>query len=180
MKLSLKHQKAIKALLPQTEWQAFVDKAIETALKKFPQKGKGPKKGPLGGIEIYADGGSRGNPGVAGGGFAIYKKGELVGQGSEFFGQKTNNQAEYLALRAALREAYDLFGDVSIHCFLDSKLVVEQMKGNFKVKSENMKPLFEEVSRIADQFESFKIDHVPRAQNKVADRLANEAMDQRR
>jgi len=178
MKLTLKHQKAIKALLPKEEWQAFVDDAIASALKKHPKKKAGA--GALGSIEIYADGGSRGNPGIAGGGFVVFKNGELVSKGSEFYGQKTNNQAEYLALRDALREAYRLFKNCRIKCFLDSKLIVEQMKGNYKVKSENMKPLFEEVRRIADQFEHFEIEHVPRAQNKLADQLANEAMDRKR
>lgn len=171
MKISPKHQKEIEKLLPQTMWQGFLDEAIEAALKK--KKAENSTT-----LEIYTDGGSRGNPGSAGGGFVIYKGGQLALQGSEYFGEKTNNQAEYLALRLALREAYDNFPDAHVKCFLDSKLAVEQMNGNFKVKSENVRPLFEEVRRIADQFVSFSIQHIPRAQNKLADQLANEAMDQ--
>ena len=100
-------------------------------------------------------------------------------KGSEFFGQKTNNQAEYLALRLALREIYAKLGDgnVDLNVFMDSQLVVEQMNGNYKVKSTNVKPLFQEVRRIADQFKSFTISHVPREENTVADALANQAMD---
>lgn len=171
MKISIKHQKEIEKLLPKTMWQGFLDDAVEAALKK-------KKSEPSTVVEIYTDGGSRGNPGPSGGGFVLYKGGRVALQGSEYFGEKTNNQAEYLALRLALREAYDQFPEAQVKCFLDSKLAVEQMKGNFKIKSENVRPLFEEVRRIADQFFSFSIEHIPRAQNKVADRLANEAMDQ--
>ena len=100
-------------------------------------------------------------------------------KGAEFFEQKTNNQAEYLALRLALREIYAKLGDgnVDLNVFMDSQLVVEQMNGNYKVKNANIKPLFQEVRRIADQFKSFTISHVPREENAVADALANQAMD---
>lgn len=128
-------------------------------------------------IEVYIDGGSRGNPGSAGGGFVIFENGRKAAEGSEFFGERTNNQAEYLALRLALREVYDRFKDSPIDCYMDSQLVVEQMNGNYKVKSENVKPLFQEVRRIADQFKSFTISHVPREKNTLADALANRAMD---
>lgn len=130
-------------------------------------------------IELYVDGGSRGNPGSSGGGFAIFQNGKLVDKGSEYFGHKTNNQAEYLALRAGLRKAYELFKESPLHCFMDSMLAVEQMNGNFKVKSENIKPLFQEVRRIADQFKDFSISHIPREKNSVADSLANQAMDRK-
>lgn len=130
-------------------------------------------------MEVYIDGGSRGNPGPSGGGFAVFLKGKVIAKGSKFFGEKTNNQAEYLALRLALRELYDKYGDgnADVNCFMDSKLVVEQMNGNYKVKSPNVKPLFQEVRRIADQFKSFSISHVPREENYLADSLANQAMD---
>ena len=130
-------------------------------------------------IAVYIDGGARGNPGPAGGGFAVFKNGKAVMKGSEFFGLKTNNQAEYLALRLALREIYVKLGDgnVDLNVFMDSQLVVEQMNGNYKVKNANIKPLFQEVRRIADQFKSFTISHVPREENAVADALANQAMD---
>lgn len=129
-------------------------------------------------IELFVDGGSRGNPGPSGGGFVIFKNGKLVGKGQEFFGHLTNNQAEYLALRLALREAYRLFGDAPLACYMDSQLVVEQMNGNYKVKKPHLKPLFAEVRRIADQFKSFVISHIPREENYLADELANRAMDE--
>ncbi|MFH0837639.1 MAG: ribonuclease HI family protein [Patescibacteria group bacterium] len=130
-------------------------------------------------IEVYVDGGARGNPGPAGGGFAVFREGKVIDKGSEYFGEKTNNQAEYLALRLALSGIYEKFGDgdVEVNCFMDSQLVVEQMNGNYKVKSENVKPLFREVRRIADQFKGFTISHIPREENYLADKLANQAMD---
>lgn len=129
-------------------------------------------------IEVYVDGGARGNPGPAGGGFVIYKNGKLTKKGGEFFGVKTNNQAEYLALRLALRETYSHFENAPINCFMDSELVVRQMKGEYKVKNAALKPLFEEVRRIADQFKLFTINHIPREENYLADKLANQAMDE--
>lgn len=130
-------------------------------------------------LAVYIDGGARGNPGPAGGGFAVYVNGKVVMKGSEFFGEKTNNQAEYLALRLALREVYAKFGDgnLELDCFMDSQLVVQQMNGNYKVKNANIKPLFQEVRRIADQFKHFSISHIPREENALADSLANQAMD---
>lgn len=130
-------------------------------------------------LAVYIDGGSRGNPGPSGGGFAILKGGLLVHKGSQFFGFKTNNQAEYMALRLALNTVYQKLSDkeTEVNCFMDSKLVVEQMNGNWKVKNANIKPLFQEARKIADQFKSFTISHVPREENGLADMLANQAMD---
>lgn len=130
-------------------------------------------------LAVYIDGGSRGNPGPSGGGFAVFKNGKVIKKGSEYFGEKTNNQAEYMALGLALRNIYDKFGDgnLEVNCFMDSKLAVEQMNGNYKVKNENLRPLFQEARRIADKFKSFTISHVPREENALADNLANQAMD---
>jgi len=128
-------------------------------------------------IEIYVDGGARGNPGPAGGGFAVYANRKLAIKGSVSFGEMTNNQAEYLALREALRKAYSHYPEAKVRCLMDSQLVVEQMSGNYKVKSQNIKALYTEVRRIADQFPAFQIFHIPREQNYLADKLANDAMD---
>ncbi|MBN2096786.1 ribonuclease HI family protein [Candidatus Peregrinibacteria bacterium] len=159
--------------IPKREQQAFVELAVKTQLHKHMAMNAES-------IEVYVDGGSRGNPGPAGGGFAVFRGGENVLQGSEFYGEKTNNQAEYLALRTALREVYSRFPDLKIHCFMDSQLVVEQMSGNYKVKNANIRPLFDEVQRIVGQFKVFTIRHIERAQNSLADQLANEAMDRKK
>ena len=170
MKISSKHQKVIDKLIPKKDQQKFLDNAIERALKEYKLMNAEE-------VEVFVDGGSRGNPGPAGGGFGIYSNGKLIHKGSEYFGEQTNNQAEYLALRLALRETYDKFSDVKIKCYMDSQLVVEQMSGNYKVKSENVRPIFNEVQRIADQFKGFSIKHIRREQNQLADKLANDAMN---
>lgn len=175
MEISKAQQKEIEKYIPKSEQEAFIKKALDIALKERVNSKTIDDKA----IEIYTDGGSRGNPGPAGGGFVIYCDGKLKTKGSIYFGEKTNNQAEYLALREALREAYAKFKDCKIICYLDSKLAVEQMNGNYKVKSDNVRPLFQEVRRIADQFKNFSIHHIPRAENKEADQLANDAMDNR-
>lgn len=132
-------------------------------------------------IHLYVDGGSRGNPGPGGGGFAVYdcvdSYPRLILEGSRFFGRVTNNQAEYQALICGLQEIRKKLGTPHLRCFADSQLMVEQLSGRYKVKSPNVKPLFLEVRQLVAQFPSFTIQHIPRGQNGVADRLANEAMD---
>ncbi len=170
MKISDEHKKQIQDLVPKGKQQEFVDKALSTAIAK-------EKEASADTVEVYCDGGSRGNPGPAGGGYAIYRNGTLIEKGGEYFGEQTNNRAEYLSLRLALREVQEHFPDLKVHCFMDSELVVKQIWGDYKVKNKDLKPLYDEVKRIMDQFPSFAIEHVPRAQNKVADQMANEAMD---
>ncbi len=170
MNLDKSLQQKLDKHIPKKDQNSFVEKAVKKELDQHVAKTTNV-------IDLFVDGGSRGNPGIAGGGFAVFRGVENVLEGSEFYGTKTNNQAEYLALRTALRETYERFPDANIHCFMDSQLVVEQMKGNYKVKSANVRPLYDEVSRIAEQFTSFTIEHIEREQNGLADRLANEAMD---
>jgi len=178
MKILVRHQKAVDALIPKKDQQAFLNGAIEEALGKvLPKAKKGVSKGV---IEVYTDGGSRGNPGRSGGGYVVYKNGKEVLRGSEYYGIKTNNQAEYLALRDALRAIYLEYSESKVKLFLDSELAVRQMNGSYKVKSPNVKPLFQEVRSIADQFKEISFSHVRREENAVADELANDAMDRGR
>lgn len=172
MKISAKQIKAIEDSIPKKDQKKFLDNAIQKGLDDH--KAANAEE-----IEVFVDGGSRGNPGSAGGGFGIFRGGKLAHKGSEYFGDRTNNQAEYLALRLALRETYGKFPDLKIKCYMDSQLVVEQMNGNYKVKSADLRPIYEEVRRIADQFKHFQISHVRREQNQLADDLANQAMDRR-
>jgi Ribonuclease HI len=129
---------------------------------------------------VFADGGSRGNPGPAGAG-AIIKRGtadgEIVAEVSEFIGRETNNVAEYSALILGLKKALEL-GFTEIEARMDSELVVKQMKGEYKVKNETLEGYYMEAIFLAGKFKRFNIVHVPRAQNKEADKLANAAMDQ--
>lgn len=125
----------------------------------------------------YTDGGARGNPGPAGIGVVLQNKdGETVGEWSEFLGIATNNQAEYKALLLALKQAVAL-GAVELECRLDSELVVKQLKGEYKVKHPDLKPLFEQAKGLISQIKNVSFKHIPRELNRRADQLANQAMD---
>ncbi|MFC1441412.1 bifunctional RNase H/acid phosphatase [Streptacidiphilus sp. N1-10] len=127
---------------------------------------------------IEADGGSRGNPGPAGYGAAVRDgdTGELLAEAAEFIGVATNNVAEYRGLIAGLRAAHAIDPEATVEVRMDSKLVVEQMSGRWKIKHPDMQPLAAEARGI---FPRGRVGYqwMPRAQNKHADRLANEAMD---
>ena len=137
-----------------------------------------PEEKPRGAwITAYCDGGSRGNPGPAGFGvFVQDEAGQTVGELSEFIGLKTNNVAEYSGLLAALKFALDE-GYPRLRVVADSELMVKQIKGQYRVNSPELKPLYEEAKRRISQLESFRIEHVLRDKNRQADMLANRAMD---
>ena len=127
-------------------------------------------------VIIYADGVSRGNPGLAAVGATIKDgKGQLLAAVSQSIGRATNNQAEYRALIAALTEAHRL-GATEASVYLDSELVVKQLNGRYRVKNAALKSLYLEASRWLGRLKSFTITHVPRRQNAEADRLANTAL----
>ncbi|MGX1852661.1 bifunctional RNase H/acid phosphatase [Streptomyces sp. NPDC055299] len=127
---------------------------------------------------VEADGGSRGNPGPAGYGAVVLdpETGEALAEAAEFIGTATNNVAEYKGLVAGLRAAHALDPEADIRVRMDSKLVVEQMSGRWKIKHPDMKPLAAEAGSV---FPADRVSYewIPRARNKHADRLANEAMD---
>ncbi|WP_033281889.1 bifunctional RNase H/acid phosphatase [Streptomyces sp. NRRL F-525] len=127
---------------------------------------------------VEADGGSRGNPGPAGYGSVVIDAttGETLAEAAEYIGIATNNVAEYRGLLAGLRTAHALDPAASIHIRMDSKLVVEQMSGRWKIKHPDMKPLAAEAGQVFPP-DQVTYEWIPRAQNKHADRLANEAMD---
>lgn len=126
---------------------------------------------------INSDGAARGNPGPSGIGVVIKdENGVIVREISEYIGETTNNQAEYKALLAALHGALSL-GAEAIEIFADSELMVNQIKGVYKVKNEGIKPLFNEARGLLQKIKAYGIKHVPREKNKEADRLANEAID---
>ena len=127
--------------------------------------------------KIWTDGGSRGNPGPCGAGGVIKDfDGVVVAEVSEYLGIQTNNYAEYKALLFTLNRAVQL-QIKNVIVYSDSKLVVEQMKGKWKVKNENIIPLHREISTIISYFDSIEFVHIPRHFNKEADALANKAMD---
>lgn len=125
----------------------------------------------------HCDGGSRGNPGPAGYGAVIEDpKGRVVARLSEYLGRQTNNYAEYQALLGVLAWALE-HGAPRLRVVSDSELMVNQMKGRYKVASPGLRPLWEEATRRAARLERFEMRHTLRGGNQEADRLANEAMD---
>ncbi|MEU6313653.1 bifunctional RNase H/acid phosphatase [Streptomyces sp. NPDC047014] len=127
---------------------------------------------------VEADGGSRGNPGPAGYGAVVLDpaSGETLAERAEYIGVATNNVAEYKGLIAGLTAARELAPDAVVLVRMDSKLVVEQMSGRWKIKHPDMKPLAAEAARILPRAQ-VTYEWIPRERNKHADRLANEAMD---
>ncbi|MDH6543264.1 bifunctional RNase H/acid phosphatase [Streptomyces sp. SPB4] len=127
---------------------------------------------------VEADGGSRGNPGPAGYGAVVLDPatGETLAERAEFIGVATNNVAEYKGLIAGLTAARELAPDATVLVRMDSKLVVEQMSGRWKIKHPDMKPLAARAAKILPRAQ-VTYEWIPRERNKHADRLANEAMD---
>src|SRR5947209_19489126 len=128
-------------------------------------------------LVAFIDGGARGNPGPAGFGAHIQDPfGKTVAELSEFLGHKTNNYAEYSGLIAALNYAVEN-GHRSLKVVSDSELLVKQIRGEYKVKSPDLKVLYDEARTLIRKLDRFEIGHVLRNKNRDADRLANEAMD---
>jgi len=140
---------------------------IETKTKKHVKKGI-----------LYADGGSRGNPGKSAGGAVLYdEKKKEIAYGGIYCGVQTNNFAEYAGMLHGLQLAVQN-GITDLEVVLDSKLIVEQMNGNFKVKNANLKPSFEQAKIVCVKFETVRFRHVLRHKNKVADSIVNKVLDQ--
>lgn len=126
---------------------------------------------------LYTDGGARGNPGPAGVGIVILDGArKKIKDACRYIGETTNNIAEYTALVYGLEEAVTLGAD-EIVVYIDSELVTNQLKGEYKVKSAEIKPLFEKALGILKGFKSFEIKHIERSENKDADKLANRAIN---
>ena len=128
-------------------------------------------------VTAYIDGGARGNPGPAGYGIVVTgSAGATLAELSCFLGHRTNNYAEYSALIAALQWALS-HGQLRMRIASDSELLVRQMKGIYKVKSPDLRPLYEQARSLARKLAGFEILHVRREKNRRADKLANQAMD---
>ena len=129
---------------------------------------------------VNIDGASRGNPGEASYGFAIQdRSGKVIHKGSDTIGKATNNVAEYTALIRALE--YALKRNIrSLEIRSDSLLLVNQLRGEFKIKSESLAELAQEGRKLLAKLEWFEIRHVPREENKLADRLANQALNKKK
>ncbi len=132
---------------------------------------------PAGLHSAYLDGASRGNPGPAAYAVIFYRPdGREQNQLSRYIGIKTNNEAEYYALIAALDFAL-AHGIRRLTVRSDSELLVRQMQGRYKVRHPKLRPLFEQATKLARQLEYFSVEHIPRELNSAADALANQALD---
>lgn len=130
--------------------------------------------------KLYSDGGARGNPGPAAFGVVLYdEKDKIIFQGAEYLGKKTNNQAEYAGLIFGLEKALEL-GVEELTCFLDSELIVKQVNGEYKVKNKDLAKLYLKVWNLKNKFSKIIFQHVYREDNKVADQLLNEVLDQKK
>jgi len=134
-------------------------------------------------IIVFTDGGSRGNPGVSGVGAVISNaQGQLIKKSSKNIGTRTNNEAEYEAVIFALQKVKQIFGkekakQLEIEVKMDSELVARQLNGKYKIKEEKLIPLFIKVWNLKMDFGPISFKEIPRAKNKEADALANEAMN---
>lgn len=129
-------------------------------------------------VKLFGDGGSRGNPGPAASGWVIYDNADnLIKEGGFYVGDNnTNNQAEYLSLELGLEDAYKL-GAKKVQVFMDSQLVVNQMKGLYKVKNRELLVIHQAVKSLLPRFDEVTFTHVPRERNKEADRMVNQTLD---
>ena len=126
-------------------------------------------------LTINIDGASRGNPGPSGIGVVITKNTFIITEYNEFIGEKTNNQAEYTALKKALQIASIFDNEITV--LSDSKLVVSQRNNRYRVRNKQLKVVFREISNLEKQFRAVFYKHIPRAKNQYADFLANLAID---
>ncbi len=129
-------------------------------------------------LTLYADGGARGNPGPAGSGAVLLDEdGRVVTEIARFLGHATNNVAEYTALILGLEEA-EKRGATELDVRMDSLLVVQQMRGRWKIKHPGLRPLALRAGELLARFPVRTIEHVPRAENGLADALVNRAIDE--
>ena len=129
---------------------------------------------------IYTDGAARGNPGPASYGFVILDQGgKVIHKEGKYIGHATNNVAEYKAVLEALKHVKSHFGDKvqGVEIFADSKLVAEQLSGNYKIKAPHLKPIIGKIKILEFEMGGVIYGHIPRSQNYLADRLANQALD---
>ena len=129
-------------------------------------------------LTIYTDGASRNNPGEAGAGVYILQDGKPVETIARYLGRTTNNIAEYTAAIIGLEHAAKL-GASRVKLFADSELMVKQINGQYKVKNEGLKPLYNKVKELVAKIGSVEVQYISREQNKEADALANQAIDEK-
>lgn len=129
--------------------------------------------------KLYGDGGSRGNPGPAAYGYVILDMDDnVIKEEGVYVGETTNNQAEYQSLKFGLESALAL-GIKELEVYMDSQLVINQINGLYKIKNAELKPHYERIKILAQEFDKISFTHVPRELNKLADAMVNQALDAR-
>lgn len=169
---------AYKYIKPEEMSNYHLDEASVILLE---MEGRGPKRGNYKEVAnsatIYVDGCSRGNPGPSGIGYRIVgMNGEILAEGGEFIGFATSRVSEYYALKKGVERALEL-GLKSVRFVSDNLMLVNQMKGIYKVKNRDVLPIFDDIQMMIDQFEACAFIHVAREQNTFADAQANQAID---
>jgi ribonuclease HI len=129
-------------------------------------------------LTIYTDGASRNNPGEAGAGVYILRRGAAFVKIARYLGRTTNNIAEYTAAIIGLEHALSV-GASKVRLCADSELLVKQLNGQYKVKNEGLKPLHAKAKELIARIGSVEVQYIPREQNKEADALANKAIDEK-
>jgi ribonuclease HI len=127
---------------------------------------------------LNTDGGARGNPGPGAYGVVIKNDDkEVIFEMGNYLGKCTNNEAEYRGLIAGLKKSLEM-GHKNLRVFLDSELIVKQVRGEYKIKSEGLRGLYSQVKELETKFENISFNHVPRELNKEADQLVNKVLDE--
>lgn len=130
-------------------------------------------------VRVYSDGAARGNPGHSGAGAVLVQpSGQIVDRLGKYLGVQTNNYAEYMGLLLGLRRAHEL-GVQEVEVYADSELMIRQLGGRYQVKSQSLKPLYDEAVKLLNDFSRVKLVHVPREMNRAADEMSNRAIDER-
>ncbi len=130
-------------------------------------------------VRVFSDGASRGNPGPAGAGAVLLDaQGKVLKRLGKYIGRETNNVAEYAGVILGLRGALEI-GAREVDVRADSELMIKQLKGDYRVKNEGLKPLFSEAQALLRKFEKVTLRHVPREENTLADEMSNRAIDEK-
>lgn len=168
-----------KQMITDRDWELakMIDAVVEGNEKGVPESSDDKNTTQITEVQLYADGGSRGNPGPSASGYVLLDMdGNVVHGEGVFLGITTNNQAEYQALKFGLEAALRLQAR-SVHVYMDSMLVVNQMKKIFKVKNRDLWPIHDAIQQLLPKFEKVSFDHVPRELNKLADAEVNKCLD---
>lgn len=168
-----------KQMITDRDWELakMIDAVAEGDEKEASESSDDKNTTQITEVQLYADGGSRGNPGPSASGYVLLDMdGNIVHSEGVFLGITTNNQAEYQALKFGLEAALRLQAR-SVRVYMDSMLVVNQMKKIFKVKNRDLWPIHDAIQQLLPKFEKITFDHVPRELNKLADAEVNRCLD---